>query len=36
VNEYDISTDGLVSGQKYTVTVFSSLISPPSTTFIAP
>jgi hypothetical protein len=36
VNEYDISTDGLVSGQKYTVTVFSSLISVQSTTFVAP
>jgi hypothetical protein len=33
VNEYDISTDGLVSGQKYYVTVFSSLISPQTTTF---
>lgn len=36
VNEYDISTDGLVSGQTYTVTVFSSLISSQSTTFVAP
>ncbi|HSY99388.1 MAG TPA: hypothetical protein VK788_07820 [Terriglobales bacterium] len=36
VNEYDISTDGLVSGQTYTVTVFSSLISVQSTTFVAP
>lgn len=33
VNEYDISTDGLVSGQVYYVTVFSSLISPQTTTF---
>lgn len=36
LNEYDISTDGLVSGQVYTVTVFSSKISPQSTTFVAP
>jgi len=36
VNEFDISTDGLVSGQTYTVTVFSSKISPQSTTFTAP
>jgi len=36
LNEYDISTDGLVSGQTYTVTVFSSKISPQSATFIAP
>jgi hypothetical protein len=36
LNEYDISTDGLVSGQIYTVTVFSSKISPQSTTFKAP
>jgi uncharacterized protein YkuJ len=36
VNEYDISTDGLVSGQTYYVTVFSSLISPQTTTLIAP
>ena len=36
VNEYDISTDGLVSGQVYYVTVFSSLISPRTTSFTAP
>jgi hypothetical protein len=36
LNEYDISTDGLVSGQTYNVTVFSSKISPQSTTFVAP
>lgn len=36
LNEFDISTDGLVSGQTYTVTVFSSKISPQSTTFVAP
>ena len=36
LNEYDISTDGLVSGQTYTITVFSSKISPQSTTFVAP
>ena len=36
LNEYDISTDGLVSGQTYTVTVFSSKISPQSATFVAP
>jgi hypothetical protein len=36
LNEFDISTDGLVSGQTYTITVFSSKISPHSTTFVAP
>lgn len=36
LNEFDISTDGLVSGQTYTITVFSSKISPQSTTFVAP
>jgi hypothetical protein len=36
LNEYDISTDGLVSGQTYTVTVFSTKISPQSATFVAP
>jgi len=36
LNEYDISTDGLVSGQTYTVTVFSSKVSPQSATFVAP
>ena len=36
VNEYDISTDGLVSGQTYYVTVFSTRFSPQQTTFIAP
>lgn len=36
LNEYDISTDGLVSGQTYNVTVFSSKISPQSATFVAP
>ena len=36
LNEYDISTEGLVSGQQYTVTVFSSKISPQSATFVAP
>ncbi len=36
LNEFDISTEGLVSGQTYTVTVFSSKISPHSTTFVAP
>jgi len=36
LNEYDISTDGLVSGQTYTVTVFSSKISPQSASFVAP
>ena len=36
LNEYDISTDTLTSGQTYTVTVFSSKISPQSTTFTAP
>lgn len=36
LNEFDISTDGLVSGQTYTVTVFSSKISPQSGTFVAP
>jgi hypothetical protein len=36
LNEFDISTDGLVSGQTYTITVFSSKISPQSITFIAP
>jgi hypothetical protein len=36
LNEYDISTDGLVSGQTYTVTVYSTKISPQSKTFVAP
>jgi hypothetical protein len=36
LNEFDISTDGLVSGQTYTITVFSSKISPQSITFTAP
>jgi hypothetical protein len=36
LNEFDISTEGLVSGQVYTITVFSSKISPQSTTFNAP
>ena len=36
LNEYDISTEGLVSGQTYTVTVFSSKVSPQSRTFVAP
>lgn len=36
LNEFDISTEGLVSGQTYHVTVFSSKISPQSTTFTAP
>jgi len=36
LNEYDISTDGLVSGQTYTITVFSSKISPQSMTLTAP
>jgi hypothetical protein len=36
LNEFDISTDGLVSGQTYMITVFSSKISPQSTTFVAP
>jgi hypothetical protein len=36
LNEFDISTDGLVSGQVYTVTLFSSKISPQSATFTAP
>lgn len=36
LNEYDISTDGLVSGQSYTVTVFSSQVAPISATFAAP
>ena len=36
LNEYDISTEGLVSGQTYTVTVFSSKVSPQSATFVAP
>src|SRR6266581_9466425 len=36
LNEYDISTDGLVSGQTYTVNVFSSKVSPQSATFVAP
>jgi hypothetical protein len=36
LNEYDISTDGLVSGQTYTVTVFSGKVSPHITTFVAP
>jgi hypothetical protein len=36
LNEYDFSTEGLVSGQTYTVTVFSSKISPQSKDFVAP
>jgi hypothetical protein len=36
LNEYDISTEGLVTGQTYTITVYSSKISPQSTTFVAP
>jgi len=36
LNEYDISTDGLVSGQTYAITVFSGKVSPQSTTFVAP
>ena len=36
LNEYDISTDGLVSGQIYAITVFSGKISPHSATFVAP
>jgi len=36
LNEYDISTDGLVSGKTYAITVFSGKISPQSTTFLAP
>src|SRR5713226_3741433 len=36
LNEYEISTEGLVSGQTYTVTVFSSKVSPQSMTFVAP
>jgi hypothetical protein len=36
LNEYDISTEGLVSGQTYTVTVFSSKVSPQFATFVAP
>jgi hypothetical protein len=36
LNEYDISTDGLVSGQSYTITVFSSQVPPLFTTFTAP
>ena len=36
LNEYDISSDGLVTGQTYTITVFSSKISPQSTSFVAP
>jgi len=36
LNEYDISTDGLVSGQTYAITVFSGKISPQSATFVAP
>jgi hypothetical protein len=36
LNEYDISTEGLVSGQTYTVTVFSSKVSTQSATFTAP
>ena len=34
LNEYDISTDGLVSGQTYTITVFSSKFGPQSATFM--
>jgi hypothetical protein len=36
LNEYDISTEGLVSGQTYTVMVFSGKVSPQSATFVAP
>jgi hypothetical protein len=36
LNEYDISLDGLVSGQTYFVTVFSSKFSPQTVTFVAP
>lgn len=36
LNEYDISTDGLTSGQSYTVTLFSAKFSPVSVTFLAP
>ena len=36
LNEYDISLDGLTSGQQYTVTVISGLIQPQSVTFTAP
>ena len=35
LGEVIASTDGLVSGQTYTVTVFSSKISPQSATFVA-
>lgn len=36
LNEYDFSTEGLVTGQTYTVTVYSSKVSPQSATFVAP
>ena len=36
LNEYDFSTDGLVSGQTYTVTVISSMVSPKRASFVAP
>ena len=36
LNEYDISTDGLVSGQTYKVAVYSSKVSPHFATFVAP
>ena len=36
LNEYDISTEGLVTGQTYTVTVYSSKVSPQSKIFVAP
>jgi hypothetical protein len=36
LNEYDISLDGLTPGQQYTITVFSSKISPRTATFTVP
>jgi len=36
LNEYDISTETLVTGQTYTVTVISELVSPQSANFTAP
>ena len=36
VNEYDISTDGLVSGQSYLITVRSDNFAPQSISFTAP
>ncbi len=36
LNEYDISTETLVTGQMYTVTVISELVSPQSANFTAP